>query len=266
MLKAWEEFEQRAHTYLKQTFGTYATFTLNGASDSTIADILVEPKRGASFHMEAKLTPAQSGQFVLLPDTQTNTFQYSPGNKTAINPLSTKIIQHMNMNFTTFSNSGTKGQAIVFEDAESVFISWVVHFYHSKGVRYIITNDFKIFPINDLGKHFHVTATYRIKKSGSSSVGTTKSTAIKNLLPTLNIGVTNIETTENKVFVSANTNLDKKIFSYQETRYMFAKRNDRYEVRKLSNTNNANVIFSITSRQGVAGLSKEAFMEALSQY
>jgi len=168
MTKTWEQFERDAVAYLQQTFGAYATFTLEGVSDSTSSDIYVITKTGLSFHIEAKHTPAQSGQFVLLPDEKTRSFKYSKGNKSRINPFSEKIIAHMDASFDLFLQAGTSGVPIQFDGAKQLFISWVVNYYRNKDVRYIITKGYRILPMGDLGKHFDVTATYRIKKSGSS--------------------------------------------------------------------------------------------------
>ncbi len=78
----WQNFELECTDYLRQRYGTYANFTHYGNADSTKPDILVNTQHGSDFYIEVKHCPAQCGQFVLLPDDDTQTYQYSPRNPT----------------------------------------------------------------------------------------------------------------------------------------------------------------------------------------
>lgn len=91
----WEDFEIQCTDYLNKRFGAYARFIHQGGNDSTISDILVQTKSGNSFYIDAKHSPAQCGQFVLLPDIKTNTFEYSERNVNRMNAYTRKIIAHM---------------------------------------------------------------------------------------------------------------------------------------------------------------------------
>ena len=102
----WEDFEVECTDYLKKAYGAYAKFTHKGGSDSTVPDIYVETDHG-SFYIDAKHSPAQCGQFVLLPDISTGTFQYSPQNVNRINVYAKKIMEHMNKSFDEFRDAGT---------------------------------------------------------------------------------------------------------------------------------------------------------------
>ena len=84
-MEQWEEFEIQCTNYLNKKFGTYAEFIHQGGSDSTIPDILVNTNSGNSFFIEAKHSPAQCGQFVLLPNLETKSFEYSTLNVNCIN-------------------------------------------------------------------------------------------------------------------------------------------------------------------------------------
>ena len=98
-MSIWEEFEKNCVDYLNKKFGSYATFVHEGGSDSTVPDILVHTKNKKSFYIDVKHCPAQCGQFVLLPNIKTRTFEYSRLNATPINKYSEMIIKHMNDSF-----------------------------------------------------------------------------------------------------------------------------------------------------------------------
>lgn len=162
-MKNWKEFEEQCTDYLNQEFCDFANFILMGSSDSTISDILVKTHTNKTFYIEVKHSPAQCGQFVLLPDIKTRQFVYSERNVNKSNSFAEQIIEFMNTDFKTFNNAGTTGKEICFNDCE----------------------------------------------------------------------------------------------------YMFSKRDNLYEIRRLSNTFNANVIFSVELKNNVQGLSGEKFIEYL---
>ncbi|MBR1424446.1 hypothetical protein IJ579_02660 [bacterium] len=76
----WEEFEKQCTDYLNQEFCNFATFKTMGGSDSTVSDILVKTNTNKTFYIDVKHSPAQCGQFVLLPDIKTQKFVYSSRN------------------------------------------------------------------------------------------------------------------------------------------------------------------------------------------
>lgn len=258
----WSAFEQSCADYLNSTFGKYAVFECKGGSDSTISDIKVITKSGKQFYLEAKSCPAQCGQFVLFPDEETKSFRYSDKNVSPINPYSTAIINHMNSYFKQFREAGTAGRGIVFENGSAVFASWIIQAYKNKGVRFVITNGKVILPIDDFAGFFDITATYRIKKSGSGKVGNTKINAVENFLKATE-KIQKFWAEDGKLFVSSKRPLHGKRFSIDKEEYMFSKRDTMYEIRKLSRTRNGNVIFSIDSKKNIPGLSDQKFISFL---
>lgn len=111
-MNKWEKFEQDCVEFLNKTYGMYARFTHKGGADSTVPDILVETRQGFCFYIEAKHSPAQCGQFVLLPDIMTQTFQYSKQNTDSINSSAQMIIEYMNQKFDDYRNAGTAGKEL----------------------------------------------------------------------------------------------------------------------------------------------------------
>lgn len=259
-MSAWNQFEIDSTNYLNNLFGQYATFTHHGGSDSTISDIYVETKSGKTFYIDAKHCPAQCGQFVLLPNIQTQKFEYSKQNINPLNPYAEQIITHMNNNFEVFKEAGTAGKTIEIDS--NIFVNWIKSAYKHKKTYLFITNNFALIPINAFEKYFYVTAKYRIKRSGSSSVGKTHISEVKAYIDN-NYKIKDFLINGSKLFVSSKQNLHNSRFILNGYEYMFSLRDNEYEIRKLSNTYNANVIFSIDIKSDIKGLSNDKFISFL---
>lgn len=262
-MATWEDFEIECTDYLNNTFHDYARFTHQGGSDSTVPDIHVITNSGDSFYIEAKHSPAQCGQFVLLPDLNTNTFQYSSQNANRINTYATKIMDYMNNDFDAFREAGTAGKDILIPDRENIFSGWIIQTYKDKGVRFFITNDYTILPIEEFQQYFEVSAKYRIKRSGSSSVGKSRIPAVRDYIHHMDYTIRDERIDDDKFFVLSPQNLHNQRFILRGYEYMFSLRQPEYELRKLSNTYNANVIFSVSQKR-TSGLSKTDFISLIS--
>lgn len=258
-MKNWENFEMDCTNFLIKNFGEHAKFTHQGRSNSTVPDIKVETNKNKQFYIEAKHSPAQCGQFVLLPNIETRKFEYSRLNSTDLNEFSEIIINHMNNNFEDFKEAGTAGKNIEFDNCQTVFNSWIIKTYKDKGVKFIITNNNVILPIEEFANYFNVSAKYRIKRSGSNSVGNRNIAKVveylKSTFPNLEIN-----TTYDKVFVNSNEDLHNKRFVIGRNEFLISRRESRFEIRKLSNTFNANVIFSIELKTNKEGMSIADFI------
>ena len=234
----WKNFEYEAFIYLKTKYGGF--FKLNGESDSTQSDIIYE-NRSEKFYIEVKMPVAQSGQFVLIEDKINKQFFYSCKNKTEVNPYSTAIIDYINLNYQYYSDVNSAGKEIILD--KDIFYNWIVRHYEKKNVRFFITryNDkFLLFHIKDFSKYFNVKAIFRLKKSGSRHITENDKIILKEILK-YNINF-HFEGTN----IISNYNLDRKKIQNEEKTYYFRKIDiNKYSVTKLSNTNNANVIFSI---------------------
>ena len=102
-MSTWEQFEIDCTRFLMEQFGEYATFIHQGRSDSTVPDIKVTTKKNKQFYIEAKHSPAQCGQFVLLPNVETRKFEYSRLNSTFYNKNPYKV-KSKNKGFTKSAN------------------------------------------------------------------------------------------------------------------------------------------------------------------
>ena len=168
----------------------------------------------------------------------------------------------MNKYFDAFKEAGTTGKNIVFDEDQLTFTNWITTIYKGKGVKFIITNDFKLLPIDDFSKAFYVKAKYRIKRSGSSSVNHTCIDIVEEYLKS-NFSLTSVYRKDGKLFITSSTDLHNKRFIIRGTEYMISKRNEQYEIRRLSNTFNANVIFSIELKNNYQFLSIDEFSSLL---
>lgn len=256
-MEKWKLFELDCNAYLNKKYGNF--FTHFGFSNSTISDIKYENNK-KMFYIEVKMPSAQSGQFVLLPDYQNKKFIFSPNNKTKPNKSTDFIIAYMNKHFEKYAHVDSIGQNIDIDP--KIFNEWITNTYKDKGVKFMITKgkDYIIFPINQYGNYFFITAKYRIKKSGSSKVPKSKQQEVLKKLTQMNI---NFELTDD-FNIKSNNHLNKLKFQVDDSEYMFSYfKENIYHIRKLSNTRNANVIFSIELRKEQNPTDLENFVNSL---
>lgn len=235
---SWKTFEEECTSYLNRKYGI--KFEQQGESDSTVSDILYCGEKKC-FYIEAKMPNAQCGQFVLLPNFKKGVFKYSSKNKANENEYTRMIIDFMNSNFYEFCDSGTAGSDINMP--KSVFYGWIVNYYKEKGAEFFITKDrgeFLIFPIDQFPKYFDVTAKYREKKSGSSSLNSSNKSDFEYAM-----GIAGIDFSFSELDIISDRNLDGVKVNGKKYDYLLRENGSTYKVRKLSNTRNANVIFSI---------------------
>lgn len=239
----WKEFEVFCVTYLNKTYGN--KFAKKGESDSTTSDILFTGNN--PFYIEAKMPHSQCGQFVLIPNRAEYKFDYSPKNKSEINPYTQEIMQFMSENFSEYANLSTKGKIVPLP--ESVFVNWIKEYYKSKGVKFFITYnaDFIIFPIEHFEHYFNVSCTYRIKKSGSRHLNSKSLPDFKQALDKEGISYT-----MRGLELHSDENIHDKRISGDDKDFLIKENNGAYHVKILSNTFNANVIFSISLKNNIS--------------
>lgn len=259
----WEKFEIQCTDYLNDRFGAYAKFFHQGGADSTVPDILVKTNSGYSFYIEAKHSPAQCGQFVLLPNLGTGAFEYSHLNVNRINRYAETIMEYMNKDFDAFREAGTAGKDINIPNGSDIFAGWIIQAYKDKGVNFFITNNYTILPIERFREYFNVTAKYRIKRSGSGNVGKSRLKPVMDYISTHDYAIIDSRVAGDKLFVISPQQLHDHRFILYGIEYMFSLRGDEYEIRKLSNTYNANVIFSIKHKASTLGISESDFIDCL---
>lgn len=242
----WESFELDCCKHLNEVFSHLAQFKRNGGSNAYTSDIKVTPVSGADcFYIEAKKLPAQAGQFVLKAVASDRLFEYSSKNHHSLNENSRKIISYMNSNFKEFESAGTAGREIDIKDGQKLYASWIKDYYKSKNVKFIITSDYILIPIDALEDFVNIKSVYRVKKSGSSKVGVSNSGTVCRYLNNSGIAINSLVVRDGKVMVDSDVDLHNTRFKLNNQEYMISARELGFEVRRLSNTFNANVIFSL---------------------
>ncbi len=245
-MKRGEKFEIRCYEYLKQMYRTKETdFYREGGMDSTKSDIAAIKNGKVDFYIEAKDTYAQSGQFVLLPDEETETFIFSPKNQSEPNEMTDIIIDYMNNDFHRFNNAGTAGQQLDINT--DIFADWIIEHYKDKNVKYVIScnQDFVVLPIRKFEQYFDIVAKYRIKKSGSTEPAQRDIPVVKQTIRDY-YKTARFSQKGKKLYVDISERLrDDKFILGNYTYYLSEQSVGDFEVRRLSNTYNMNVIFSI---------------------
>ena len=264
-MSLWQDFERDCLKYLFDNFNEYASFEAIGGADSTVSDIKVITKTNKEFFIEVKHSPAQCGQFVLIPNDKTQTFEFSNRNASRLTTAAKEIINNMNLNYTKYKNAGTAGQNIEFENSDKIFAKWIIEYYKNKETKFIITNNYLLFHINDILNYFDIGCQYRIKKSGSSSVGMIHKDSVIEFIDKMKLNNYRYSYNNGNLIVFTTDNIDKKIVEIESNSYMFSKRSECYEIRKLSNTKNANVIFSVNLKSNLSGISNQDFIKELTK-
>ncbi|MDQ2085144.1 hypothetical protein RBH29_01675 [Herbivorax sp. ANBcel31] len=245
-MEKWRAFENSCVDFLNCTYGSSdLKFIGTGQSDSTNSDIKVVKNGKSLFNIESKMPKSQSGQFVLLNNDYK--FIFSTKNKSNKNEFIDLIVNYINSNYETFKNVSTN--SIPINLPTFIFENWIKGYYKNKDVRFLISSgrhsDFVIFPINKYGDYFEITGDFRVKKSGSRNLPKKYDGEIKEIFEK-NFSPCTILREEKKAYLVTDYILpDKTKIQGNDYKFQFNEHGNKYLVRTLSNTNNANVIFSI---------------------
>lgn len=250
----WEMFENEACTFLNSCYkNTPLAFRAWGGSDSTASDIEVYKYNNYIFSIEAKLSPCQSGQFVVINDG--DSYSYSNRNKYAGNIHTRQIIRYINDNFDYYQNIEQFGVDIDCPD--DILFNWIINHYRSKNSRFIITSDMldgymSVIPIEAIGNYFEVSAVLRRKKSGSRNVPISQyalaKAMLKKHLSKFEIGIKEFLTDKGNIIVTLNPSviLDRSDCYFGDNMFLSKDRySEGYKIKMLSKTNNVNVVFSL---------------------
>lgn len=263
MSNAWEELENRCYEYLRRLYGKNNLIEAYGKSDSTKADIKIEPSSSKEFFVEVKAGNSQCCQFVLFPNENTEKFDFSNRNKVPLSENCKRIIAYMNSLYKKYHRVGKKG--IPVEVDKSILYGLVQDFYSAKNVKFFMTEgtDIMIFPSNSFSSYFNIEAFYRRKISGSSepNEANNNSEIVQGLIDE------GIQGTLEYKFVSGKTRCffhsdeplhkrrmmcDEYTYQFKDNKYsktLSKTKNYVFEVRRLSNTSNPNVICQLSLKK-----------------
>ena len=205
------------------------------------------------------MSSAQSGQFVLFP--KNGKFEYSQRNAHPQNGPTREIIKYMNGNFETYRTPGTKGVELTIPS--SYLYKWVKEYYKTvKKEEYFITkkdDDFVLFPVDKIEEYLIISAKYREKKSGSSAPSYKNKDDIEYTVKSANLSYSDLNIGASSTITLKKCNESTLTLQGKSYRYQFKRVSGNvFQIRRLSNTSNSNVIFSISinKSQGADDLKK----------
>lgn len=244
-MEKWELFENECANYLNDKYKNYGiSFIARGGHDSNTSDIQVNKNGIHIYYIECKMSVAQCGQFVLFMDDKNKRFIFSNRNKTPFDDYAKRIINEMDKKYELCKVSRLNDLPI----SESTISQWVKNFYlNHKKSKYCITKsdtEYIIFPIEEMDKYFEFRAKYRPKNSGSAKPSKTNLRDIEEALKSIGID-SPVQLTKTNCYAEFSSYKDKFVLSGNKYRYQFTQNNNRYDIRRLSNTRNANFIVSI---------------------
>ena len=247
-LKRWEVFENDCFYYLNNKYlKQNIEFIKAGKSNSKCSDIKALKDKKDIFNIEIKMKSSQSSQFALR--IENDKFIYSNLNQNNNNEYSKKIIDYLNLNYETYKNINQSN--IEINLPSELYKDWINSHYNKLNTKFIITgnkNNKIILPIESIDKYFKIRCFLRKKKSGSRKLPKSDYDIVEKYIKE-NIDESFSTFNINKEFyIEFDTEIKKDIkFNIEDNLYMLApcKNNNICIVRKLSNTNNPTVIFSL---------------------
>lgn len=256
----WKEFEKQCYLHIKNRYPQIKNVIWFGKSDSSKADIKIITQSDKEFFVEIKEPSSQCSQFVLFPNEDTKSFDFSRSNKSRMTESCKKIISVMNDSFDTLCKVRTAGMPIDVE--KKLLYEWVHDTYSQKGVKYFITkkDDYMIFPLESFGDYFDIAAFYRRKACGSSEPNFARErTQIINGFKAAHIHgsiICSNASKKERCFLATDMQLnavrvicDRYTYQFKYNEYcdsIAAKSAHVYEIRRLSNTSNPNFICQLT--------------------
>lgn len=247
-----KDIENECFQYVKSITDKNVQLKQLGLSNSSYSDIEVLV-RGYCFYIEIKESESQAGQFVI--EKKENNFKFSDKNKSKFEPCE-PILEFINKNISLYENIGTR--PIEVNVPQSLMYKRIIDYYvnEKKAIFFVTTkeNEFFIFKTNDLSNYFDIKCVVRRKKSGSSHIPLKDYELVKKYVTEYldKNGVANFN------FYSSNNSLFLNILSKKEIKklklkspnlnysiYLSKHDNFSYELKKLSKTNNINVIFTL---------------------
>ena len=248
---SWQNFEKEAQKFIKNKIEIPdIKIEFTGGSNSNDKDIKIYKKSNLLFNIEIKEQHSQIGQFVILPNLSTKSFHL--GNLKSNTTRVYEIHKHMNENFDYYKFPTTSG--IDLKCPRKLMYNCVKSYCEDHNIKFFISkkksSDFKIISVENFEKNFDISGKYRKKKSGTSYIKKNEELEkfIKKQFP-----LSKIDNDKKGLFLKLNKSEKLKLdvkknrsFSFNEINvYLSPKKNNKFYIKKKSQTNNATVIFSI---------------------
>ena len=247
--KHWELFEENATEYLNSNIQiNNFSFATSGGSNSNVSDISVHYKSQSIFNIECKSKTSQAAQFVVINDSENKIFcdsRQNKGKKSRRAPL----IEHMNTNYSYYSSKSS----VQLICNEKIMFDAVKEHYRDKDVLFFISsnhfedfskNFIKIIGLDDMEEDYNISGVYRVKRSGPRDLPQKDLMHVKSII-LKQFGECNIEIIDKKAYLITNKVL-KNLYLDQKKYLLSPDGRNAYRIKKRSNTQNSNVIFTLT--------------------
>ncbi len=257
-MEKWKQFEKNSAIFLNKNICLNGvTFEPLGASDSNACDIKVQKDDNLLFSIECKYCPAQSSQFVVKRGSDSDKFIFSEENRSSSEGAEA-IIQHMNQNFSYYSQSSTSDTNLDLICDKSLMYDRVVKQLNGKSVFFAASNYLSNFSdvrplvldlISEIPNYFDITGKFRTKQSG------TRAALEKHLRH-----VSGHKKIQGKFYIHDPHCYLENYHPNDQSIYLQAPNAQGYRaLRKRSSVRNANVIFSLTLKDKVRHLDLKRF-------
>lgn len=264
----WRKLEQESCSFLKSVFrDNNISFKCEGDSNSGEVDIKVIKNGKIINSLEVKSDKCQAGQFVVLLDNSNFVFSEKSKTQQTVNTL--HILDYLNNNFDKYKEVKAKGIPIDID--KSIIYNRIIEYYKiEKKCDYFITrnslnNEFVIFNCEKLNEYFDVNCVLRRKKSGSSFMPKKYINEVISYIQTYfsfkNINIERIYNDNNKYYIEFKDKLSKTdvslnvnnidIYLSKENNIESSEGLVTYSIRKLSSTNNPNVMFVMNLKKDI---------------
>lgn len=233
-MKKWKKFETEVFIEINQLVSQLGCCAeLGGGADSTVSDIIITTPSREKYYLEIKMPQAQSGQFVI--EKEKTKYIFSKKIKYAQDKFQEKIIRIINdssdINNAVFSNDIVSGA--------------IKAHYERKNTKFFVTKKDKIIiiPIDEIDEYFDLGLVIRFKKSGSRNISHKDLDKFKNDEEFAERY--EVEFKDDKIFFIGNFENKYILDGY----YLSEIENNKFQLKKLSNTKNLTILFVITLKE-----------------
>lgn len=253
----WKQYEIKSCDFLNSNYSDLGfTFFNTGFSNSNESDVTISKNNIIVGNIESKLSPSQAGQFVICEYGQG--FGFSSKNVYPLNNYTTKIIEFINKNYYIYNKPSTKG--VNLDCGDELLYNWVInHYKNNKKSDFIISSSNLdgyniIIPVEDIPKHFNISATVRNKKSGSRHLPKKLydecNEIVSETMDKKGYSVSKIYSSDKKYILKLNeestlSNNDLKFYLGEHELYLSDIGNNEFAIKVCSTTNNTNIVFSL---------------------
>lgn len=275
MADRWKVFEQSVYEYvlqIKEEFKFPFDVIYEGKENSAESDVVIKKDGETIFTVEAKLSPARGGQFVVFYDEANGNYTFSENNRSHPQTAE-RILKYLNDNPDIFGDP--KKKVIKINPTDNSLKEWVIKTHKDKKCKFIVTskveNGYKaVISIDDAIHKFIFGAMLRkSKKSGSRDLSKSLHEYCEQIL-SKELGVSPGDYKYERVKVGKKNKTQVTLSSpptkdnIDNNKFCLSSANclpNRYFLRKKGETSNATVEFSLRYNGDEINIGRELLIQ-----